>query len=140
MARPMIRSWQGANAHNPYEPALVKVPGPWVPAMVSLLNMLAKHRDKGLMVTNVGPMSVAAKAGILRGDILLRYGDRDLQQSSTLRRLTASVAGSGEQVIVTAFRGGREICFEVPEGSLGITVSAMFRHLIPAIHGEKSRP
>lgn len=135
----MVRSSQGANAHNPYESALVKVPAAWVPAVVSLVTMLGNHRLAGLVVTNIGPKSAAAKATMACGDLLLEYGGIELHKSSTLRRLTRPSGGVGrsaKQVTIKALRGGTEVRFKVPTGPLGITVSAMFRHLIPVRHRE----
>jgi S1-C subfamily serine protease len=142
MKVPMIRSWQGANAHNPYESAFIKVPGAWVPAVVSLVRILGKHRRTGLIVTNIGRKSAAANAGMVRGDLLLKYGDTELHKSSTLRRLTVpygGVSSSEKRVTIKALRGGKEMNFEVPEGPLGITVSAMFRHLVPGVHRKKQK-
>jgi hypothetical protein len=153
MNLPMIRSWQGANEHNPHESALVKVPALWVGAVSSLVQILREHPKTGLLVTNVGPHSLAGKAGIARGDLLLRYGGVELHKSSTLRRLAEKTeashigtkrkkAGGGRkngQVVIEALRSGKEMRFKVQKGPLGITVSALFRHLIPARHQQEPK-
>ncbi len=133
----VIKTLKEAKAHNPYEPGLLEIPGQWAQAVVSLIGILDEHRNTGLIVTNVGPGSPAATAGVARGDILLQYDGVPLDQTSTLKRLTGPYIEGGDiarQVVIEAVRGKNEMRFEVAGGRLGITVSAFFRHLIPAQH------
>jgi len=60
------------------EVALSEAPVQSAEAVASLVKLSEEYRDVGLIVTNVGPASAAATAGIARGDVLLRYDDVSL--------------------------------------------------------------
>jgi orotate phosphoribosyltransferase len=126
MKRRVVRTREDATAHIPYEPALIEVPGQWIEAVVSLIDISKKHKRRGLLVTNIGPDSRAAKAGMIRGDLLLRYRQVRLDRVETLRRLTRRHSSS--KVTIDAVRGDQQLRFEVPQGRLGITVSRLLGH------------
>jgi membrane-associated protease RseP (regulator of RpoE activity) len=110
------------------ESVLVEVPGKWAHSVVSLIEASQEYRHSGLMVTNVGPGSQAARAGIIRGDVLLRYEDRELDSVATLRRLTRAYtqgAASKKPIKIEAARGKEDVTFDVRGGQLGITVSPL---------------
>lgn len=130
-----VKTWEHAIGHNPHEPALVEVPGAWVPAVVGLMKLAAEHPHTGLLVTNVGPRSRAAVAGIARGDLLLKYDGVQLDKASTLKRLVRrgpEGLDPSHRVAIEAIRGGKHVRFEVVRNRLGITASSLFRHLKPA--------
>lgn len=111
--------------------ALLVTPPEWAQGLASLIKMSQEYRDTGLLVTNVGPGSPAAGAGIERGDLLLRYDGVPLETAERLIGLEGAVA-QGEtlkQVPLEVVRGTREITFTVPTGRLGITVSALLHRL-----------
>jgi S1-C subfamily serine protease len=140
----VIRSCADAEAHDPHTPALVEVPGLRVKAMWRLVSVLEQppkelagllHRlksfdpgaslsGKGVVVTNIGPRSAAASAGMVRGDILLRYDGIALRTPSVLASLTSKTHGSGTARI-EALRGSESLHFEVPVGRLGITANGL---------------
>ena len=94
--------------------------------IASLIKVSEEYRDVGLLVTNVGPNSQAATAGIERGDVLLRYDSVPLDTAKRLTSLAGVEAqGVTPQVALEAVRGGQEMTFAVPAGRLGITVSAL---------------
>jgi S1-C subfamily serine protease len=134
----VIKSRKAAEAHNPHEPGLVLVPGKWVPAVVSFMSVLQKHRNTGLIVTNVGPNSAAAHAGIARGDVLLRCDGAPLDRVFKLRRMIGAPAREGadseRRMVIEAVRGKNELRFEVPASRLGMTVSSLLRSRIPTQH------
>jgi|SRR5215469_1989590 len=131
----VIRSWREARAHNPYEPALVEVPGKWIHAVLHLIKVVERHRHVGLLVTNVGRETPAAKAGMERGDLLLRCDGVDLDRVGTLRRLVRNhPRETSHQVVIEGRRGGEDRRFELHRGRLGITVSGFFRRQIPERH------
>ena len=132
MNSPVIRTWQDAREHDRAEPALVEVPGEWEQALIALIEASAEHRHTGLMVTNIGPGSQAAKAGMATGDVLLRYNGVQLDDVDTLRGLTKGRsydAAAPGKAIIEAVRGSQEVQFEVSGGPLGITISALLHRL-----------
>jgi len=93
-----------------------------------LIRISDEYRDSGLLVTNVGPGSHAAAAGIARGDVLLRGDGAQLDKTETLTRLAGRAHHDGKgrkSLVVEAVRGGQEMTFDVTAGHLGITVSPL---------------
>lgn len=138
---PVLRTIKDARAHDPGKPALIEVPGKWVGAVVTLLTILQHHghdevgkriealralsRSRvvtGVLVTNIGPDSQAAKAGIARADVLLRYDGIPLDESEKLKGLTERTDAS-KKVTIDAARGEQNLVFHVFGGPLGMTVA-----------------
>lgn len=65
----------------------------------------------GLVVDQIVPDSPAAQAGIKRGDILLRFGDRSLNSVQEL--LEAVTANGKSETSLTILRGGQEETLKV---------------------------
>jgi hypothetical protein len=132
MAGRVIRTWDDAGGAKPHDAALVEVPGEWARAVISLIRMSDEYRDTGLIITNIAPGSQAARAGMARGDVLLRYDGVELDRVDTLRHLTKRHTQGAEvskHVVIEATRGAREMSFKIFGGRLGITVSA-FLHRV----------
>jgi hypothetical protein len=122
----VIRKWDDFYAPFPRESVFVEVPGEWAPAIFSLVRISKEYRDNGLIVTNIGPRSQAAKAGMARGDVLLRYDGVEVDSTNTLKRLTMGYSrgvASSKAVSIDAVRGSDDVSFEVAKGPLGITVT-----------------
>jgi S1-C subfamily serine protease len=109
--------------------AFVEAPREWADALRSLIKISDEYREAGLLVANVGPGSRAATAGIMRGDVLLRYDGTPLDKADMLSRLAADE--TREPVTVEAVRGADEMTFKVPAGRLGVTVSALLYRSSP---------
>jgi hypothetical protein len=146
MALRVIRTREEAKAHNPHEFALIEVPGQWLPVVMALIKSLprtpSKYSDSGLVVTNIGPGSQAARAGMARGDVLLRYDGVRLDSAATLKHLTKRFtqgAASSKRIIIDATRGEKKLHFEVRGGRLGITVGASFHRSPPTRHSRRRR-
>src|SRR5205807_1264125 len=109
------------------EIVLVEIPGKWAQSVVSLIHASQEYRHVGLMVTNVGPGSQGARAGMARGDVLLRYDGLELDGVATLQRFVeAHHDVSAKKLIrIEAARGPEDMVFEVVGGRLGITVSPL---------------
>jgi len=104
---------------------LVEVPGKWAYSVVSLIHVSQEYRQAGLMVTNIGPGSQGARAGMAQGDVLLRYEGQDLDNAATLRRLTkAHTQGTTatKPIRIEAARGADDV-------ALGTCMSTQNSHL-----------
>ncbi len=124
----VFRSWEDCPPRAIRDSVLVEVPGKWAHSFVSLIEASQEYRHAGLMVTNVGPGSQAARAGIARGDVLLRYEGQELESAAALRGLTRAYtqgAAARKPLKIEAARGKEDVEFEVRGGHLGITVSPM---------------
>jgi S1-C subfamily serine protease len=148
----VIRTLAEARAHDRRRRALVEVPGELVPVVIALTRVLREpfereparrpeprrplrrpdrnpRRGGGVVVTNIGPRSQAAAAGMARGDVLLRYGGIPIDGARSLRRLAERSGAGGatsERIIIEGMRGPTEMRFEVRGGPLGMTVGALF--------------
>jgi S1-C subfamily serine protease len=149
MARsPIVRNRCDARVHDPHKPALVEVPGKWVGAVVKLteafrqgrlgktikaLQALSKSEaSSGVLVAAIGPNSQAAKAGMARGDLLLRYDGVQLEKAKTLTSLTRRTDAS-KAVTIDAIRGAEKLHFKVHGGWLGMRVETLSL-VPPAVH------
>ncbi len=121
MAHEVVRTWAEAGRLDPSSDVLVETPGEWVRGVAGLIELSKEFKQAGLIVTNVGPNGAAARAGIARGDVLLRYDGAELETVARLRELAA--LGVGRNGVIEASRGDRELQFEVAPGPLAITVS-----------------
>lgn len=72
---------------------------------------------KGALVSEVIPDSPAAKAGIQKGDVIVRYNGKEVPDTYTLRRMVASTP-VGQRVTVVVIRKGKELTLTVEIGEL----------------------
>lgn len=72
---------------------------------------------KGALVADIIDDTPAAKAGFQRGDVVLKYGDRAIDNAHDLPRLVASTA-AGTEVPVTVLRNGRQQTLPVTVGKM----------------------
>ncbi len=138
----IIRDWQDCRGSFRV-PTFVQVPGAWASAVASLITLSQEHRHNGLIVTSIGPGSLAATAGISRGDVLLRYGGVEVDSVATLRKLAKRRAQTGElvrTVVIDAARGAEDVSFTVEPGPLGITVSPSLHRLPPVLTSKPVLP
>ncbi len=91
---------------------------------VSIQNItsdLAKHFDlkneKGALVASVAKDSPAERAGIRRGDVILRYNGEEVDDTTHLRNMVAGTLPS-KKVSVTLLRDGKEKTVTVSIGEL----------------------
>jgi membrane-associated protease RseP (regulator of RpoE activity) len=130
----VFRRWEDCPPGITSERALIEVPGEWAHHVVALVKSSQEFRHSGLLVTNIGPGSQAARAGMQCGDVLLRFGGQELDSAATLRRLTKTYShGTAAQkpTLIEAARGAEDIEFEVFGGKLGITVSpSLYRNTV----------
>jgi serine protease Do len=79
--------------------------------------VLGLPRPGGALVGGFSPDSVAEKAGIQRGDVILKFGDTEIVRSSDLPPAVGATH-PGTRVNVTVFREGRERRIPVVVGEL----------------------
>jgi serine protease Do len=60
----------------------------------------------GALIVEVSPHSPAAKAGLRRGDIIVRYGDEEIEEATSLKNLIADTP-INKKVILTIWREGK---------------------------------
>lgn len=73
--------------------------------------------SSGALVSNVEEDGPAAKAGIRNGDVILKFGDKDIKQMSDLPRIVGSVK-PGTQVDVEVWRKGKVLTVKAEVGEL----------------------
>ena len=120
----VFHRWEDCPPGVTSERALVEVPGEWAHSVLALVRSSQEFRNSGLLVTNIGPGSQAARTGMKCGDVLLRFDGQELDSTATLRRLTKIYTqGTAPQkpILIEAARGAEDIEFEVFGGKLGIT-------------------
>jgi serine protease Do len=82
---------------------------------------LSKHFDikaeKGVLISDVVEDSPAEKAGIKRGDLIIKYDGREVKNTYNLRNMAASTA-PGSSVEVVILRNGKEKTLTVKIGEL----------------------
>jgi serine protease Do len=72
---------------------------------------------KGALISRVDPSGPAAKAGIERGDVIVRFAGEAIEDMDELpRRVAATPPGSKADVVV--LRGGKEKSFQIEVGTL----------------------
>jgi serine protease Do len=64
----------------------------------------------GAVITRITPGGPAAAAGLRAGDIVLRFGERDVTDSRALTRMVGE-SGVGEEVSIDIIRDGRRMTF-----------------------------
>jgi serine protease Do len=82
-----------------------------------LVQAFKLENDHGALVADVIPDGPAAKAGIERGDIIVRFQGHKIQDSSELPRMVATLA-PGTQADVDIVRGGKKLTIPVKLGTL----------------------
>jgi len=122
----------GFGQRNSGAPALLEVPGEWTFAVMSLIETSQEHRHNGLIVTSIGPDGQGATAGMVRGDVLLRYDGAEIENVESMRDLEKRHTQTGEvrrTICIDAARGAEDVSFEVYGGRLGITVSPLLHRM-----------
>jgi S1-C subfamily serine protease len=74
----------------------------------------------GALIVEVSPRSPAAKAGLRRGDIIVRYRDEEIEETTALRNLIADTP-INKKVPLTVWREKRttQVTVEIKEESSG---------------------
>jgi serine protease Do len=93
----VVRGWLGV-AVQPVTPALARA--------------FDLGRVRGALVSEVTDGSPAAEAGVRRGDVIVRFGDRTIESSRELPTQVAEIK-PGTTVPVTVLREGKERTFQV---------------------------
>jgi serine protease Do len=84
------------------------------PDLAEQLNITSTH---GALISRVDPKGPAQEAGIQRGDVIVRFGDKPIDEMEELPRLVAA-APPGAKMPVVVLRDGKEKKLEVKLGTL----------------------
>jgi serine protease Do len=87
----VVRGWLGVTVQ------------PITPELAETMNLAS---EKGALVSQVDPSGPAAKAGIARGDLIVRFADREIEHLRELPRSVA-LAKPGEKVKIEWVRDGK---------------------------------
>ena len=82
------------------------------PLTPDLAQGMGLEADKGALISSVQDDSPAAAAGLKSGDVVVRFGDREIESPKDLSRVVAETA-SGATVPVKVWRDGSEHTVEV---------------------------
>jgi serine protease Do len=69
-------------------------------------------KSKGALVSDVGKDSPAAKAGIMRGDVILEFNGKEVKDVSSLRNMVAQ-SKTGSEITLKILRAGKEFAVKV---------------------------
>jgi len=88
------------------------------PVTKDVAHVLGLKADQGVMIEDVVADSPADSAGLQSGDVILRFGGKEI---ADVRDLTRGVAGEavGTVAEVAVFRGGKEVTFDVTLAARG---------------------
>ncbi len=84
---------------------------------------LRLDEDRGALVASVTPDGPAEAAGIEQGDVIIKFNDRIVPESSKLPRMVAETS-IGSKVPVTVWRKGKEVTVYAELGALNEAVVA----------------
>ncbi len=107
---------------------------------------IAKHFDikekKGSLVTDVVKDSPADKAGFKRGDLIIEFDGKSVEDSTHLRNMVANTP-PGKTVQVRIIREGQEKILTVTLGEFPETITAergTFRNVLRGVHVQELTP
>ena len=86
-----------------------------------LADQFKLEQDEGTLVADVVEGSPAEEAGILRGDVILEFGGKKVDEPSILRNIVAGTS-PGETIAVKVIRNGEYMTLSVKVGELGADV------------------
>jgi len=75
------------------------------------------EESRGALIGQVVEDGPAGKAGIKKGDIILKFGDKEIKDMQELPRLVA-ITPVGKEVPLEVFRDGKKMTFKVKVGEL----------------------
>ncbi|MEW6053496.1 MAG: DegQ family serine endoprotease [Nitrospirota bacterium] len=88
-------------------------------------------KSKGALVSDVVKDSPASRAGIMQGDVILEYNDREVKDVSSLRNLVAQ-SKAGNEIHMKLLRDGREFTVKVIIVELPKDVAEVIPDRLPA--------
>ncbi len=87
-------------------------------------------RSNGALVSDVAKDSPAAKAGVLRGDIILEFNGKEVKDVSSLRNMVAQ-SKSGTEISMKILRSGKEFTVKIIIKELPREVAEVTTEQIP---------
>ncbi len=99
-----------------------------------LSHKLGLPQSRGVLIANVQPGSPADRAGLKAGDVIVKLGDREINDTAGLRNLTANL-DVGAVVPVTFYRKGKreDLSVTIAEQPPALEVVASFGFRVRAV-------
>ena len=88
----------------------------------AVFDVAGKRLHCRILVGKVSPGSLAAKAGLREGDVLLRYAGKDLTTAALFLGLRGDEGSSGPPHKLDLLRQGKALTVELPPGEPGMTL------------------
>jgi serine protease Do len=107
-----------------------------------LADQFKLEKDHGTLVADVVEGSPAEEAGILRGDVILEFGGKSVDEPYILRNIVAGTE-PGESIDVRIIRDGEYITLPVRIGELGADIKkapATFKNALKGINVQNLTP
>jgi serine protease Do len=83
----------------------------------TLAESMNLEEDAGALISSVEPDSPADRSGLKIGDVILTFGDEEVEDARALPRMVANT-DNGDNVQITVWRDGKRKSLEVTLGSL----------------------
>jgi len=83
----------------------------------NLAESMDLEEDEGALISSVEPGSPAERSGLKIGDVILEFGDEEVEDARALPRIVANT-DKGDKVQVTVWRDGKRKSLDVTLGSL----------------------
>ena len=93
----------------------------------------------GLRILEIKDDSIASKAGLMVGDILLKYNDRVITKHNDLVEAISTASDEQGSVVLTVVRSAKEIQIKAESGALGISIADGAYNLVLATNNHNSK-
>ena len=94
-------------------------------------------RPNAVRIDEVLPDGVAGEAGLLAGDVVVRYGGRRIRSIAEMKEAIGGAAGG--PIPIEVLRDGRPVTLTVPPGRLGVNLAEIRIEERLSAHGQRGQ-